>query len=180
MVFWSRSIEKGFDKKVPGPIRNFIYLPFMHSEGESQWSLQLLLLWHASHVGGQPVVLLHSLLNVSCVVQSFAFSWGRPVWLALSFSAPGWTGHRLTGCLLSCFLWLADLPTSTRAIELYEEFSKELPEGAVKVYTESTAKFARLHTDVIKRFGRFPHRNALLGRQSTPEEEEYLKEGGGF
>jgi uncharacterized protein (DUF924 family) len=33
------------------------------------------------------------------------------------------------------------------------------------------------HIDVIKRFGRFPHRNAVLGRASTPEEIEYLKDG---
>lgn len=33
------------------------------------------------------------------------------------------------------------------------------------------------HVDVIKRFGRFPHRNAVLGRTSTPDEIEYLKDG---
>lgn len=35
--------------------------------------------------------------------------------------------------------------------------------------------FARKHLDVIARFGRFPHRNAVLGRASTPEEQEYLE-----
>ena len=39
-------------------------------------------------------------------------------------------------------------------------------------------KFARLHRDVIARFGRFPHRNPPLGRKSTPEELAYLAEGG--
>ena len=34
------------------------------------------------------------------------------------------------------------------------------------------------HHDVIKRFGRFPHRNSILGRESTPEEIEFLKEPG--
>ncbi|MBO6675612.1 MAG: DUF924 domain-containing protein [Rhizobiales bacterium] len=33
------------------------------------------------------------------------------------------------------------------------------------------------HRDIILRFGRFPHRNAILGRESTPEELEFLKEG---
>jgi uncharacterized protein (DUF924 family) len=37
------------------------------------------------------------------------------------------------------------------------------------------AHYARLHHDVIARFGRFPHRNALLGRASTPEEEAFLQ-----
>jgi uncharacterized protein (DUF924 family) len=40
-------------------------------------------------------------------------------------------------------------------------------------------KWAELHADIIRRFGRFPHRNKLLGRVSTPEEEAFL-EGGGF
>lgn len=38
----------------------------------------------------------------------------------------------------------------------------------------SNARFARHHRDLIRRFGRFPHRNALLGRTSTPEELAYL------
>jgi len=42
-------------------------------------------------------------------------------------------------------------------------------------------RYAILHRDVIARFGRFPHRNAILGRPSTPDEEEYLKQpGAGF
>lgn len=34
------------------------------------------------------------------------------------------------------------------------------------------------HKDIIARFGRYPHRNAILGRPSTPEEEAFLKEPG--
>lgn len=40
--------------------------------------------------------------------------------------------------------------------------------------------WARKHEEVIRRFGRFPHRNAVLGRQSTPAELAYLRDGGGF
>lgn len=44
-----------------------------------------------------------------------------------------------------------------------------------------TVDYAHRHRDVIRRFGRFPHRNAALGRVSTPEEEEYLAQpGAGF
>lgn len=39
-------------------------------------------------------------------------------------------------------------------------------------------RYARLHRDIIVRFGRFPHRNAILGRASTPEELAFLAEGG--
>jgi uncharacterized protein (DUF924 family) len=42
-------------------------------------------------------------------------------------------------------------------------------------------KYAEAHRDVIRRFGRFPHRNAILGRRNTPEEEAYLSQpGAGF
>lgn len=42
----------------------------------------------------------------------------------------------------------------------------------------NTQRFAVLHRDIVKRFGRFPHRNAALGRLSTPEEQRFLDEGG--
>jgi len=38
----------------------------------------------------------------------------------------------------------------------------------------------RKHTRVLERFGRYPHRNAVVGRTSTPEELEMLKSGRGF
>jgi len=39
-------------------------------------------------------------------------------------------------------------------------------------------KWAQLHADIIRRFGRFPHRNAVLGRTTTPEEQAFLDAGG--
>jgi len=41
-------------------------------------------------------------------------------------------------------------------------------------------KYAQLHHDAIARFGRFPHRNRELGRETTAEEQAYLDAGGGF
>ncbi|HQR90534.1 MAG: hypothetical protein B7Z44_03100 [Caulobacter sp. 12-67-6] len=43
---------------------------------------------------------------------------------------------------------------------------------------EDTIKWAVEHRDIIARFGRFPHRNAVLGRETTPEEQAFLDEGG--
>ena len=40
--------------------------------------------------------------------------------------------------------------------------------------------YAQRHREIVDRFGRFPHRNAILGRKSTPEEVEFLKAGRGF
>ncbi len=44
--------------------------------------------------------------------------------------------------------------------------------------TKGLTQWAEKHEAVIRRFGRFPHRNAILGRESTPEETEFLKQPG--
>jgi uncharacterized protein (DUF924 family) len=44
--------------------------------------------------------------------------------------------------------------------------------------THDAHRYAVAHRDIIARFGRFPHRNAILGRTSTPEEVEFLKQPG--
>lgn len=89
-----RAIARGFDRAVPPIQRQFLYLPFMHSEA------------------------------------------------------------------------LAD---QNRAVRLYQQ--PGLEEGL---------RFACHHRDLIVRFGRFPHRNAILGRTSTPEERAYLASPGAF
>ncbi|GHB27903.1 hypothetical protein GCM10007094_15410 [Pseudovibrio japonicus] len=43
---------------------------------------------------------------------------------------------------------------------------------------QDTYHYALIHMDVIRRFGRFPHRNEVLGRTSTPDEIEFLASGG--
>ena len=45
--------------------------------------------------------------------------------------------------------------------------------------TANSPSMPSMHADIIRRFGRFPHRNALLGRITTPEEQAFL-DGGGF
>jgi uncharacterized protein (DUF924 family) len=44
---------------------------------------------------------------------------------------------------------------------------------------EEYTRYAEQHADIIRRFGRFPHRNAALGRVTTPEEQTFI-DGGGF
>lgn len=44
--------------------------------------------------------------------------------------------------------------------------------------TNDALRYAIAHRDIIRRFGRFPHRNSILGRQSTAEEIDFLKEPG--
>jgi len=49
------------------------------------------------------------------------------------------------------------------------------------IQDDEQQRYADEHAEIIRRFGRFPHRNAFLGRVSTPEEEAYLaKPGAGF
>jgi uncharacterized protein (DUF924 family) len=53
-----------------------------------------------------------------------------------------------------------------------------LLEGCVREFGEIAAEYleyAHRHRDIIKRFGRFPHRNEALGRETTEEEAEFLK-----
>ena len=87
-----RAVERGVDARIDGALREFLYLPFMHSE----------------HLADQ-----------------------------------------------------------LRCIELQRAAG----------HTESL-KWAEHHADIIRRFGRFPHRNRLLGRATTPDEHAFLDEGG--
>ena len=62
-----------------------------------------------------------------------------------------------------------DIADQDRSVALYEAAG-----------LEHNLKFARHHRELIRRFGRFPHRNAILGRENTAEEEEYLRSEGAF
>ncbi len=64
-----------------------------------------------------------------------------------------------------------ELRDQTKCVELFEAMKADDPLGH---------EYAVRHKEVIEKFGRFPHRNEALGRDSTPEEEAYLKENGGF
>jgi len=56
--------------------------------------------------------------------------------------------------------------------------NRALAVGLVAVLATSGCEFAQKHQAIIKRFGRFPHRNETLGRSSTPEELEFLQQPG--
>lgn len=67
-----------------------------------------------------------------------------------------------------------DLAMQARSVELFETLRGD-------PYLDRTIEFAHRHYEVIARFGRFPHRNAILGRTSSSEELEYLRSpGAGF
>jgi uncharacterized protein (DUF924 family) len=60
-----------------------------------------------------------------------------------------------------------DLADQDKAIAFYRAYNND-----------DGVKWAELHADIIRRFGRFPHRSALLGRATTPEEQAFLDSGG--
>jgi uncharacterized protein (DUF924 family) len=62
------------------------------------------------------------------------------------------------------------------AVRLADELARDAPAGQ-RAMLEHSASQARGHRDVIARFGRQPHRNAVLGRTSTSDELEYLERG---
>jgi uncharacterized protein (DUF924 family) len=66
-----------------------------------------------------------------------------------------------------------NLTDQERSVELTRSLHAADPEKF-----ESTLDYALRHRDVIQRFGRFPHRNEVLGRDTTPEEAEFLQQPG--
>jgi uncharacterized protein (DUF924 family) len=65
------------------------------------------------------------------------------------------------------FMHSEQLPDQLRCIELFR-----------KSGNANNLKYAEDHADIVRRFGRFPHRNPVLGRPTTPEEQAFLDEGG--
>ena len=83
---------------------------------------------------------------------------------------------RATDLLLRDFFYLPfehheDGASQARAVALFEKLAAETGNTNGLVW-------AKLHRDLIARYGRFPHRNAVLGRLSTQEEIAYLAQGG--
>jgi uncharacterized protein (DUF924 family) len=69
------------------------------------------------------------------------------------------------------------LADQERSVEVFGVWAAEQT-GALRERGLASLDFARRHLVIIQRFGRFPHRNQILGRESTPEELEFLKQPG--
>lgn len=70
-----------------------------------------------------------------------------------------------------------ELALQDRSVALYAELMEEVP-GAWRKLFAGFHDYAVRHRVIIERFGRFPHRNAILDRVSTPEEAEFLTQPG--
>jgi len=60
-----------------------------------------------------------------------------------------------------------------KGVELYKRLVNAVSPTYRETF-ETIAQFAELHHDIVQQFGRFPHRNKLMNRENTPEENEYL------
>ena len=110
---------------------------------------------------------------------AFAYD-ARALQLSLSGIERGW--DRQLRCVERAFFYLPlehseDRGHQERSVELFGELLREAPE-AQKSGFESFLDYARRHREIIAQFGRFPHRNRILGRVSTPEERAFLKQPG--
>lgn len=72
-----------------------------------------------------------------------------------------------------------DLALQVESVRRFERLLDTSP-AELEATLSRNLQFAQLHHDIVEKFGRFPHRNAALGRTSTPEEEAFLKDGPRF
>lgn len=70
-----------------------------------------------------------------------------------------------------------EVASQHRCVEVFEALTAELS-GAARERVAGNVGYAEQHRDIVARFGRFPHRNSLLGRESTAEEVAFLEEPG--
>jgi uncharacterized protein (DUF924 family) len=82
--------------------------------------------------------------------------------------------------LLLPFEHSENLKDQEESLRRFSELAERTP-PALRQIADGTLDYARRHHEIITRFGRFPHRNSILGRTSTLEEVEFLKQpGSGF
>ncbi len=71
------------------------------------------------------------------------------------------------------------LALQEECVARFQKLVDSSPEG-LRDKLNSNLRFAVVHRDIVAQYGRFPYRNAVLGRESTPEEDEFLKNGPRF
>lgn len=84
--------------------------------------------------------------------------------------------ERLVVCI--CLEHIEDVELSRRHVQCIREMRDELPSERADLLRESDhhIHMAQSHLDILEQFGRYPYRNALLGRKTTAEEEIFLRE----
>lgn len=107
---------------------------------------------------------------------------GDPIARRLAVAAIDDGRHRELRAIERVFLYMPlehaeDLDLQVRCVKLFEALAAEAPPGVADV-VRGFGGYAAKHHDIIARFGRFPHRNPVLGRAHTAEEKAWLADGG--
>jgi uncharacterized protein (DUF924 family) len=127
----------------------------------------------------------HSCLALILLLDQFSRNLFRDLPQMLATDAPAletaqWAiDHQFDRSLLPVQRWFIYLPfehsenleCQRRSVALFQQLEGD-PDSV------STIDYAVRHFQIIERFGRFPHRNAILGRESTPEEVDFLRQPG--
>lgn len=119
-----------------------------------------------------------------CTPKSFAGD-AKARQLALKAIDLGWDVDASIPAIARIFIYLPlehaeDMQMQEHSVVAFEQLYQEA-EPALREFFEGTLDYANKHREVINEFGRFPHRNPILGRESTAAEKVYLsKPGAGF
>lgn len=143
-----------------------------------------LALWEDTPGGALALVILLDQFSRNAYrgdARSFA---ADPAALAAAERAVSRGFNRAVAWLARSFLYLPwehaeSLAHQDRALALFRTLATKAPDGFGSLGA-SFVEYAEKHRAVIARFGRFPHRNADLGRESTPDELAFLTTGRGF
>ena len=106
--------------------------------------------------------------------------------LALKAIDLGWDTDESIPTVARIFMYLPlehseDLLMQEHSVVAFEQLHQEAATPELREFFATTLDYAIRHREVIAQFGRFPHRNAMLGRESTASERDYLsKPGAGF
>ena len=128
--------------------------------------------WAAEPRGALALVLLQDQFTRNLYRGTPKMFAGDPRALAVAETAVAAGHDRALGSFERWFLYMPyehaeDLGAQERSIALFSRLAEETG-------LESPLEWAEKHAAVVRRFGRYPHRNAILGRASTPEEIAFL------
>lgn len=156
----------------------------VNSEVDAEITAQFGRLWEAAHDGGLDHWVDGALGCLAYIIITDQFSRNMFRGQARAFA----TDAKALAAARTALAhdWDQECPTPARQFFFLPFEHSEDPDDqalAVDCFTNrmddpETALHARAHQTIIQRFGRFPFRNAALGRVSSPEEEKFLADGG--
>lgn len=134
--------------------------------------------WAGDPAGGLALIVLLDQLSRNIHRGEAAAFAGDPAAQRLALGAVDRGDDAAVGPQQRVFLYMPlehaeDVGLQDRSVALFTALAADLPEDAGARYVS----FARQHWDIVARFGRFPYRNAALGRPDTTEEAAWLAEG---